>query len=97
MSLDGCELGDAAELLIATFAEVAQELGATQRQAHRLQRRLRNKAIGLGGVPPTGSRADMSSRAGRIGYGNNNPRLSGTDKRIRGAMLLEVERHCYGS
>ena len=51
MSQEGCELGDAAELLIATFAEAARELGATQRQAHRLQRRLRNKAIGLGGYP----------------------------------------------
>ena len=48
MSQEGCELGDAAELLIATFAEAARELGATQRQAHRLQRRLRHKAVGQG-------------------------------------------------
>ncbi len=97
MSQEGCELGDAAELLIATFAEAARELGATQRQAHRLQRRLRHKAVGLGAAPPTGSRADTGSRAGRIGYSDNNSRLSGAHKRILGAMLQEVERHCYGN
>ena len=97
MSQEGCELGDAAELLIATFAEAARELGATQRQAHRLQRRLRHKAVGLGAAPRQAAGADTGSRAGRIGYSDNNSRLSGAHKRILGAMLQEVERHCYGN
>ena len=59
MSQEGCELDDAAELLIATFAEAARELGATQRQAHRLQRRLDTRHRSRA-APPTGNGADTA-------------------------------------